>query len=245
MFRILAACSLGLAAATAMPAIHAHPQKEWRSSLDDGERISASWAATGRFEQVTLASRDNVAITRGDRWRVRASGSPDVLAELRFKIKDQQLIIGRRWREDPVDGIATIQVTAPSVDGVTLAGSGNLSIDRMDASEVGATLAGSGTIDVGRIATRQLAATVAGTGNLRLAGRAEDGAITIAGSGDIDGQQLRMGRATVSIAGSGDARFNADDSVSASIVGSGDAVVSGTTDCTQTRMGSGRLTCSR
>ncbi|MEX0343197.1 MAG: head GIN domain-containing protein [Erythrobacter sp.] len=245
MFRLLAACSLGLAALAAVPATQAHPGKEWRSTLDDGERISTSWSSTGRFESVTLASSDDVSVTRGERWSIRASGSPAVLAELRFRVKGDQLIIGRRWQREKVEGTARIEVTAPAVDGVTLAGSGNLSIDTLDAREVNATVAGSGTLEVGRIAARNLKATVAGSGDLRLAGQAGDGHIAIAGSGEVDGHRLRLATANVTIAGSGDARFNADDSVSASIVGSGDAVVTGTTDCTQTRMGSGRLTCSR
>ena len=245
MFRMLAACSLGLTAFAAIPATQAHPGKEWRSSLDNGERISTSWSGTARFDRVTLASSDDVSVTRGDRWRIRASGSPALLAELRFKVEDDKLVIGRRWRRDTIEGSARIEVTAPSVEGVTLAGSGDLSIDRMDTDQVDATVAGSGTIQVGRIAARELTATVAGSGDLRIAGRADQGSITIAGSGEIDGRRLRLAGASVSIAGSGDARFNADGSVSASIVGSGDAIVSGTADCTQTRTGSGRLTCSR
>tara|TARA_B100001057_G_scaffold298466_1_gene298620 strand:- start:493 stop:1230 length:738 start_codon:yes stop_codon:yes gene_type:complete len=245
MFRLLAACTLGLAAFAAIPATQAHPGKEWRSSLDDGERISTSWSGTARFDQVTLASKDDVRVTRGDRWRIRASGNPVVLAELRFKVEDGALIIGRRSNRDKIEGSARIEVIAPDVEGVTLAGSGDLSIDTMDTDQVDAIVAGSGTIEVARIAARELTATVAGSGDLRIAGRAGNGRITIAGSGEIDGQRLRLERASVSIAGSGDARFSADGSVSASIVGSGDAIVSGTTDCTQTRMGSGRLTCSR
>ncbi|MBX7482261.1 head GIN domain-containing protein [Qipengyuania qiaonensis] len=245
MFRILAAASLGLAVVTAIPPTPVLAEKAWRSKLDDGQPIGENWSATGDFEQVTLAGSDSVTVTRGDRWQIRASGSAAVLADLRYLVEDGELIIGRRWRREPVRGNARIEVVAPSIDGGTLAGSGNLSVDAMSGSEIDATVAGSGMFDVARVETPRLSATIAGSGSLRVAGRADDTRISIAGSGDLDGTRLRAGRATVTIAGSGDARFNAEDSVSASIVGSGDAIVSGTTNCTQSRMGSGRLTCSR
>ena len=186
MFRIIAACTLGLAAVTALPASPAMADKSWRSSLDDAEPIPTSWTATGRFSQVTLAGSDEVIVTRGDRWQIRASGSPDVIADLRFEVENGNLLIGRRWRRTPVAGVARIEVIAPDVEGVTLAGSGMLRVDAMKGDEV-----------------------------------------------------------DVTVAGSGDARFRANGRVSASIGGSGHALVTGTTDCTQSRMGSGHLTCTR
>lgn len=245
MFRILAAATLGLATVTALPAASVTAHEGWRSKLDDGERITAGWSQTGRFDSVTLAGSDTVRVTRGDRWQIRASGSPQVLAELRFIVDDGALTVGRRYNRDRVRGTARIEITAPSLDDVTLAGSGTMHIDSLTGSEVQATVAGSGSVDLARVETSLLNATIAGSGTMRIAGRAEEGNITIAGSGDIDGQSLRVQRANVTIAGSGDARFRADHSASASIVGSGNAIVTGTTDCTQTRMGSGRLTCSR
>ncbi|WP_370190314.1 head GIN domain-containing protein [Qipengyuania sp.] len=245
MFRILAAASLGLATIVALPADTAIAHGKWHSRLDDGQPISQDWARTGRFDSVVLAGADNLTVTRGDRWQIRASGSSEVLAELRFLVEDGKITIGRRHRHDRIDGTARIEIIAPAVEDVVLAGSGDLSVDAMNGEDIGATVAGSGTIDIRRVQASELKATIAGSGDLHIAGQADDGKITIAGSGDIHGRGLRVGRANVTIAGSGDARFHADGRVSASIVGSGGAVVTGTTDCSQTRMGSGRLTCTR
>lgn len=245
MFRILAAASLCLVATTSLPSTAALAHDRWHSKLDDGRTLSRDWAATDRFEGVTLAGPDSVTVTRGDRWRIRASGSPEVLAELRFLVEDGDLTVGRRHSRRHIEGTARIEITAPAVQDVVVAGSGALSIDALNGSEPGATVAGSGTIDVRSVRARTLKATVAGSGDLHIAGRAETGKITVAGSGDMDGRALHVEQASVTIAGSGDARFHADGHVSASIVGSGDAVVSGTTDCSQTRMGSGRLVCTR
>ncbi|WP_158246661.1 head GIN domain-containing protein [Erythrobacter sp. SAORIC-644] len=245
MVRTLTIAALALATVTAIPITPLLAEKTWRSTLDDGRSIGETSTATQRFEKVTLAGNDTVSVTRGNQWRIRASGSPAVVAELRYVVDDGQLVIGRRWRREPIKGTARIEVTAPSVTSATLAGSGNLIVDSMSGSDIGATVAGSGTLEIGRVKASHLSAAIAGSGDLKIAGNAEDSSINIAGSGDIDATRLRVGRSAVSIAGSGGARFRADGPVKASIVGSGSAIVTGTTDCSQTRMGSGRLTCSR
>ena len=80
---------------------------------------------------------------------------------------------------------------------------------------------------------------------MRLAGRAAFMQVQIAGSGDLSGEAMQVTDAELAIAGSGDTRLQASGRVSASIVGSGNAAVTGTRDCTQNRLGSGRLTCTR
>ena len=244
MRRLLIACSFGLALASTA-SFPAAADYSYHSTLDDGRPIGGDWSVTEGFDEITFAGNDDLVLTRGEQWRIRAIGNPEVLAELRFRIEDGKLVVGRKSSRRPVPGTARIEVTAPGIAGATLAGSGTLDIDMMRGDAIRTTLAGSGTFAVERLDTPRLDATVAGSGDLRLGGRAAEGRISIAGSGDFDGAGLRMGRAAVSIAGSGDARFHADRDVSASIVGSGDVTVTGTTDCTQSRMGSGRLRCSR
>lgn len=63
--------------------------------------------------------------------------------------------------------------------------------------------------------------------------------------GGLAGDNFTAGSASVTVAGSGGARFRSPGKISATLVGSGTVLVTGTTDCTQTRMGSGRLTCRR
>ena len=172
--------------------------------LDEGKPIARDWQATDRFNAVTLTGSDEMAIRHGERWQIRASGDPEILADLRFVIENGALTVGRRWRRSPLPGSARIEVTAPRVDAVTLAGSGDL------------------------VAS----------------GNARNARISIAGSGAIEARGLRLGNASLTIAGSGDARLSANGRVSANIAGSGSAEVMGTTDCQQTRTGSGRLTCS-
>lgn len=245
MGKIALASALCLATALAAPSVPAFADRSGKSDLDDAEPIPANWTAVPRFDALTLAGGDNLTVTRGDRWQIRVSGDPAVLSDMRFKVEDGSLIVGRKWRRKALTGSATIEVVSPGIKDVTLAGSGNIDIDTMDASDVEATVAGSGNILIQRLAARNLSATIAGSGDMLISGRADRGAMTIAGNGDIDGRGLQLSRAEVSIAGSGDATFSASGRVTASIVGSGDAVVTGTTDCESSRLGSGRLICTR
>ena len=244
MSRLLFAGSLAaatLAAVIAMPAV----ADNYRSRLDDGRKFGSAWTDTGRFETVTAAGMDDVAVTTGDRWRIRATGDGRALAQLRFMVEGESLIVGRVANLRERYGKARIEVVAPSLRGVTSAGSGDVVVDRISGPRAAATIAGSGDTTVRQLSVERLSATVAGSGDLALAGRSTRADVTIAGSGGLAGDNFTAGSANVTVAGSGDARFKSPGSIRASIVGSGTVTVKGTTDCRQTRMGSGRLTCSR
>ena len=206
MIRPIACASLARALPLAIvpPAAIAHPDRSHRSMLDKGKPIARDWQATDRFNAVTLTGSDELAVRHGERWQIRASGDPEILADLRFVIENGALTVRRRWRRSPLPGSARIEVTAPRVNAVTLAGSGDL------------------------VAS----------------GNARNARISIAGSGAIEARGLRLNNASLTIAGSGDARLSANGRVSANIAGNGSAEVMGTTDCQQTRTGSGRLACS-
>ena len=159
-------------------------------------------------------------------------------------IENGALTVGRRWRRSPLPGSARIEVTAPNVDAVTLAGSGTLAADGLNGDHTAATLAGSGRLELDRLSAGHFAATIAGSGDLVASGNARNARISIAGSGAIEARGLMLGNASLTIAGPGDARLSANGRVSANIAGGGSAEVMGTTDCQQTRTGSGHLTCS-
>ncbi|KZX54494.1 hypothetical protein A3711_12795 [Erythrobacter sp. HI00D59] len=236
------ACALPLAIVP--PAAIAHPDRSHRSMLDEGKPIARDWQATDRFDAVTLTGSDEMAVRHGERWQIRASGDPEILADLRFVIENGALTVGRRWRRSPLPGSARIEVTAPDVNAVTLAGSGTLGADRLNGDRTAATVAGSGRLELDRLSAGHFAATIAGSGDLVASGNARNARISIAGSGAIEARGLRLNNASLTIAGSGDARLSANGRVSANIAGNGSAEVMGTTDCQQTRTGSGRLACS-
>lgn len=232
-----------LVAATAVSLAATAFAGQSRNALDDGQPIPASWATTGNFDKVSAAGPDTVHFTTGERWQVRAEGDARTLERLRFLVTDGQLVVGRRSGDNARIPGATIYITAPAIHAATLAGSGDLAVDRLSGDRVSATLAGSGDLAVAAVAARSLSGTVAGSGDLTVAGRADEAQLAIAGSGTFDGRDLAVGSATVTVAGSGDMTFHSDGLVSATITGSGDIAVHGSATCKQSRIGSGRLAC--
>jgi hypothetical protein len=246
MSRTLLAGSLAAIAVAGAFALPAHADRKHYNKLDtEGKSVGTSWAQTGRFDELTSAGMDDVRLTTGDRWLIRATGDARALSQLRFLVEDGALIVGRLSGPRERYGKAQVEVTAPSLRAVTTAGSGTVDVDRIEGSHASATVAGSGHTRVRRVDAQHLTATLAGTGGLDLAGRSEGSEMTIAGSGRVDGNDFTAGSASVTIAGSGAAQFRSPGAVRATIMGSGTVTVTGTTDCNQTRMGSGRLVCRR
>lgn len=215
------------------------------SSSSDGVPLAELDYEGARPTNISLAGPDKVIVTSGDTLTIDVEGDSGVTENLRFDLEDDSLEIGRAgdWRRSDV---ATIRVTMPSPDRVSMAGSGMLTVDRLgsgDDAEI--TIAGSGKTDIGQIKADSLEVNVAGSGSLKAAGTARTLELSIAGSGELDLRNLNVEDADVSIAGSGDAVFASDGSVEASIMGSGTVEVLGNASCSVSSMGSGELKCRK
>ena len=193
---------------------------------------------------ISLAGPDRVIVTSGDTLTIDVDGDPEVTEMLRFDLDDDTLGIGRdgNWRQK---GTATIRVTMPTPTRLSLAGSGEIELDRLGAGEnADISIAGSGKSRVARIDADVLDISVAGSGSLTAAGRVETLDLSIAGSGDLDMREVEVGNADIAIASSGDAVFASDGTVDASIMGSGDVEVIGNARCEVSSMGSGEVRCN-
>lgn len=211
----------------------------------EGKPVKAQWTSTERFDSLVAASLDDVRFTTGPRWQVRASGDPSAVAQLRYLVRKEGLVVGRISGPRERYGKTIVEITAPALSSANAAGSGSLAVDRLGGMHASATVAGSGTAQIGTVASERFEATVAGSGNLQLAGRSDASTITMAGSGTLAGGGFTTRQANVTVAGSGSARFHASGPVRANLIGSGSIDVTGTTDCNHTRMGSGSLSCRR
>ena len=221
----------------------AYAKGSHHNRLDDGTPIATAWSGTGDFVSLGALGPDAVRFTTGDAWRVRAEGDPRTLDRLRFIVEDGRLFVGRRSGDDRNLPAATIYVTAPSLRSAMLAGSGDVTVDRLTGEAVSASVAGSGDLSVGAVASRSLKGNIAGAGDLIVRGRSEEANLAIAGSGRFDGSAFSAQRANATVAGSGGMTFHSDGAVKATITGSGTVTVSGRATCSQTRIGSGSLRC--
>ena len=221
--------------------------QEDRGPRSAGPAVTRSFDLAG-FDAVGSAGSQDVIVTVGGAHAVRAEGDADSLERLDLRVEDGTLKIGHKkgnwsvgWSRDRPRTV--IYVTLPAIRAASVAGSGDMKIDRVQGDEFAANIAGSGDIEVGQLRVASLNFSVAGSGNIKAAGSAQNGQVSVAGSGDIDAGAVQMRTASASVVGSGDVRIGAQETANVSIMGSGDVWINGPARCTINKRGSGDVHC--
>jgi hypothetical protein len=200
-----------------------------------------------RFTAVSTAGPQDVVITIGDKFAVRATGTSQALSGLKAEVHDGTLVIrpaggfGFDWRQF---GSATFYVTVPRLEAVSLAGSGSVRLDRAEGPFFSGSVAGPGQLTIGAMKVDRADFSVAGSGDLAASGTARDARLSIGGSGDIRAKSLNSETAAVSIGGSGNVALTVQRNARVSIMGSGDVQIAGPAHCTVSKMGSGDVSCA-
>lgn len=237
--RIASLAAIGLFAS----ACHVGADAEDR---DPGSEVTRSYQV-GAFDKISVAGPYEVNVVSGGNGAITAKGGENLLAETEVVVDGDTLKImpkkrkGIRWNWR--GGKAVFTVNAAALHGASIAGSGGISVDKVEGDFDG-DVAGSGDMRIGQIAGGKVKLAIAGSGDVEAAGKADSVDLSIAGSGDIDVGGLASRTADVSIAGSGSVRANASESADVSIMGSGDVEVTGGAKCSVSKAGSGNVRCS-
>jgi hypothetical protein len=202
----------------------------------------------GAFDSVASAGPHLVVVHVGGAPSVSAEGPADTLDKMEVIVEHGGLEIRpRREFRDHFNWNslkrATFTVTAPRLTAASLAGSGDMRVDRVEGDRFDASVAGSGNLDVAALRVGRAHFSMAGSGNLSAHGSVGRADVSVAGSGNIRTRGVVTRSASVSIAGSGDAQLTTQDAADISIVGSGTAEIAGHAHCTVSRIGSGRARC--
>jgi hypothetical protein len=202
----------------------------------------------GNFNQIELAGGYDVNVKTGSAPSVHAKGGQNVLDKLEIKVVDGVLQIGSKKRSGfnwGRQGHVTLDVTVPALAGVSLAGSGDVKVDRIAGDQFEGGIAGSGNLNIDNIEVARLKIGIAGSGGAKAAaGKATTAEYDIAGSGDIDAKGVASETTKVSIAGSGGIAGQATKNADVSIMGSGDVELTGGGKCNISKHGSGDVRCS-
>jgi hypothetical protein len=202
----------------------------------------------GAFDRVELTGSHDVIVTVGGAPSAYAEGDTGLLERLEVSVDNGVLRIGQKkgkwslgWHKDRAS--VTVHVTATSLRGAEIAGSGDMRIDKVQADTFAGSIAGSGELAVGALTAKSTSFSIAGNGDIRATGTADSTNISIAGNGDVRNGGLQVRHAKVSIAGSGNVETKATESADVDIMGSGDVVVTGGAKCSVNKMGSGDVRC--
>lgn len=202
----------------------------------------------GDFQRVSLAGANDVIVTVGGAASVRAVGDSEALDKLEIRVADGELIVGNRnqkgWSWSSGKHKATIYVTMPSLTAASVAGSGDLEVDRVEGDRFQGAITGAGDLTLAALKVGEADFSIAGSGGIKAVGSSDKAKVSIAGSGSVSADGFQATDANVSIAGSGSASLKATATASVMILGSGSADIAGGAKCSVTRMGSGRADCA-
>lgn len=215
---------------------------------DGGPAVNRNYQVGG-FTGVEVAGPFNVTIATGKTVSVSARGPEKLLAMTVVEVKGDKLFIrperkgwfgGMRWGSSEP---ATFNITVPELRSAAVAGSGDITVDKISGNDFRGEIAGSGDLRLGEVSVKELKLAIAGSGGIEAAGRSDQARYEIAGSGDLDASRLTAVKAKAEIAGSGNIRANVTGEAVASIAGSGNIEISGGAKCRSSKAGSGEIRC--
>lgn len=220
-------------------------------SEDGGPTVSRAYQV-GAFDRIEVAGPYNVQVRTGSKPSASARGPEKLMERMVVEVKNGKLLIHSErdkgffhfggWHSR---GSVELTVTVPQLHGATIAGSGDINVDKVGGDRFEGTVAGSGGLGVGTMDVQSLKLSIAGSGGVKAgAGKAQSAEYSIAGSGGVEAGAIAAQDVKVSIMGSGSVRANATRAADVSIMGSGDVDVTGGAKCTVHKAGSGSAHCS-
>ena len=214
-----------------------------------GPTVSRNYQV-GNFQEIEVAGPYDVNVRTGANPGVSAQGPQKMLDHAVVEVKGDKLVIHSESHVSLFNwgfgsnGRTVFTVTVPQIRAATMAGSGDLNIDKVQSNEFEGKMAGSGDLGVGSVKVQSLKLSMAGAGDTKIgSGQAQNAEYKIVGSGDINAPGVTTQQLTVSIAGSGNIRAHATGAADVTIMGSGDVEVSGGAKCSVTKHGSGDVSC--
>jgi hypothetical protein len=171
-------------------------------STTDGSGVPATQTRdVAAFDGVELAGSNNVVIRVGERQSVVVKADDNLLDRVTTEVRAGTLVIGNTPGSFTTKSPMSVEIGVPSLDALTLSGSGNVVADGIDGDSFRVSLPGSGTLTAGGRTTR-LDVAVSGSGAVHLVELvAHDARADVSGSGTIF--LTATGTLDASVSGSG------------------------------------------
>jgi hypothetical protein len=213
------------------------------------EAAERNFPTGGGFDRVSNSTPFDVFVHTGKAASVRASGTDEAINRLQIENRGGELHIGTKpgswfsgWHSNRGERVR-IDVTAPMVSEVSLAGPGNLNVDTVRTRDFGAHLSGPGNINVGSVEASGVTLRVSGPGDIAVAGRAQRAVMNVSGPGNIHAGKLSLAEANLTVSGPGDIDANVTRNAEVRVSGPGDVRVEGGARCSVHKSGPGDVHC--
>ena len=177
--------------------------------------------AVSGFSRVSIALSGKLEIVQGDSEKIAITADDNVLPYIETEVKGDSLRIRFKERSFNVRTKTPIRIalSAKTLEGISVAGSGDVQAPSINGKRMHVSIAGSGDVLLGGKAP-DLSIEIAGSGNVK-AGKFEAQAVKVEVAGSGDATVWAKDSLKVSVAGSGDVRYYGDPNVSRSVAGSG------------------------
>lgn len=212
----------------------------------DGNIVTRNYDVAN-FNVISTSLSATVNFTISDEYSCAVSVDENLLEYLDIKADGKELLMGKQKEHKNVGLNATkfvIEVTAPSLEAINLAGSGTFNVlsplqgEAMEVNLAGSgdivfhktvsarnielNVAGSGDVVCNDLVTDELDSNVAGSGDLKvISGTVREASASVAGSGDIV-LTCAIDILDANVAGSGDIKARVNGKLTYGIFGSGD-----------------------
>lgn len=183
-----------------------------------------------------------VTVIQGDKEGVVLEGDDNIIAVIETEVERGSLKL--RFTEKNMNVKTKVPLKATvyvkTLEGISVAGSGDVTSDQLKSANFKASIAGSGDVQIKHLTADMLKVSIAGSGDMAISsGKVSAIDVSIAGSGDVKTGGLEADKVKVSIAGSGDATVWAKTALNVSVAGSGDVKYYGNPEVKKSVLGSG------
>jgi hypothetical protein len=197
------------------------------------------------FERISSIGPQDVEVTLGDAFSVRAEG---FTADLEVVVENGELIIRPRngvgSNFDELDS-TMLYVTLPKLTRMHMNGSGEISLGQIAGDKFEAVIEGfPGEMRIEGLQVDEAEFTISGVGgSITAAGTAGATRVTINGIGEVQAGELQSQRAAVTVNGPGEVELAVQDEANVSVQGPGEVDIDGPARCTVSTSGNGTVSC--
>lgn len=214
--------------------------------VDGSGKMVTEARAVSNVHGVDLNSFGDVEITQDGSEALTVTGDDNVVPLVETSVDSSGVLHLRFKTHDEIHTSHKLlfKLSVKSLDHLMLNGSGNVHAKELKVDGAGSldlSLAGSGNVSLDRLQAGSLKTSIAGSGSVKLAGEVPEQQIDIAGSGDYTASDLKSKKADVSVRGSGDVELWATDTLNAKVEGSGDISYRGKPNLQKQVHGSGEV----
>lgn len=214
----------------------------WGPKVTGSGRITTTTRAVSGFTGIDLAIPADVKVLQGNAEGVTLETDDNIAPLVETVVEKGQLVIRLQKKTGSVSTkVLRMTVNVRTIDQLEVSGSGNISADKLQATQLKCSIAGSGDMRIGDLEASALRVSIAGSGDFLASGKTDTLEGSIAGSGDINTQSLSANAVKLNIAGSGDAAVWARKTLKVSIAGSGDVSYFGDAEVNKSIAGSGSI----